>query len=269
MAGRKKNMNILYVGDVMGRPGRETIARILPDLRKKHDIDLVIAQSENVSHGKAMTPAHMDELMGYGVDFFTGGNHSYKRELLHARKADPNSPVVGVANCVGDFPGKGYKTVETEKGKVLVVSLLADVFPEDIEIQSPLRVIDEILDEAPDDLSAIVVNVHGDWSSQKVMAGHYLDGRVSVVVGDHWHVPTADARVLPKGTGHITDVGMVGVLNSSLGIELDMTVPRWRDEVHTKQVIAQEPPFQFNALLARGVTRQGDESVQLIQRVIS
>ncbi len=263
-------MNILYIGDIMGRPGRETTARLLPELRKELEVDLVIAQAENVSHGKAMTPAHMDELMQAGVDFFTGGNHTYKRQQLYDRLADADAPVIGVANVIGEYPGEGYKIARTKKGNVLVCGLLANVFPEDLAISSPLQKIDEILERHKDeDLAAIVVNVHGDWSSQKVMAGHYLDGRVSMVVGDHWHVPTADARVLPKGTGHITDVGMVGVLNSSLGIELDMTIPRWRDEEHTKQVIAQDPPFQFNALLAKNVTPEGAESVELIQRQIS
>lgn len=261
-------MNILYIGDVMGRPGRETVARLLPEIREKHAVDLVIAQSENVSHGKAMTPTHMDELIEAGVDFFTGGNHSYKREQLFERLADPDSPVIGVSNVVGEYPDQGYKFITTKQGKVLVCGLLANVFPADLEITSPLKRIDDILNDAPDDLAAIVVNIHGDWSSQKVMAGHYLDGRVSLVVGDHWHVPTADSRVLPKGTGHITDVGMVGVLNSSLGIDLSMTIPRWRDEEHTKQLMAEDLPFQFNAILARGAHSKGASSVELIQRII-
>ncbi len=263
-------MNILYVGDVMGRPGRETLAHLLPGIKKEYEVDFVVAQSENVSHGKAMTTRHMDELLGLGVDFFSGGNHSYKRDGLHERLADPQSPVIGVANVTGEYPGKGYKIVDTSNGRILVCSLLANVFPEDLEISSPLKRIDEILAEVDNqELAAIVVNVHGDWSSQKIMAGHYLDGRASMVVGDHWHVPTADARVLPKGTGHITDVGMVGTINSSLGVKLSSTIPRWRDEVHTKQDMEQDPPFQFNALLARDVTRTSAGSVELIQRTLA
>lgn len=263
-------MNILYVGDIMGRPGRETVARLLPDLRKELAVDLVIAQSENVSHGKAMTPGHMDELMASGVDFFSGGNHSYKREQLHERLTDPEYPVIGVANIVGDYPGKGYKIINTEKGDVLVCSLLGDVFPKDLEISSPLKKIDEILEEhAKTDLAAIVVNIHTDYSSHKVMTGHYLDGRVSLIVGDHWHVPTADARILPKKSSYITDVGMVGVLNSSLGINFSVTIPRWRDEIRTKQEMAQDPPFQLNAVLIRDAERNSAGSIELIQKTIS
>lgn len=263
-------MNILYIGDIMGRPGRETVAHLLPQLRQEHKVDFVLAQSENVSHGKSMTPKHMQELQGYGVDFFTGGNHSHKREQLHELLIDPNQPVIGVANAVDSTHGPGFKIVATKKGKVLVCSLLAHVFPEDLQITSPLKKIDEILELTKNEpLVAVVVNVHGDWSSQKVIAGHYLDGRVSAVVGDHWHVPTADARILPHGTAHITDVGMVGVLNSSLGVKLDVTIPRWRDDAHTKQDLAEEPPFQFNALLVRNVSRHGAESVELLQHVIS
>jgi len=263
-------MNILYIGDIMGRPGRETVNRLLPGIKKELKIDFVVAQAENVSHGKSMTPSHMDELMKSGIDFFTGGNHSHKRANLHERLADKSHPVIGVANAVGDYPGEGFKIINTKKGDILVCSLLANVFPEDLEISSPLKRIDEILESTQDEeLAAIIVNIHGDWSSQKVMAGHYLDGRVSVVVGDHWHVPTADARVLPKGTGHITDVGMVGSLNSSLGIKFSSTIPRWRDDAHTKQEMDEESPFQFNALLARGVSRSGAKSVELIRREIS
>lgn len=262
-------MNILYIGDIMGSPGREVVKRLLPGIKAEFEVDLVVAQAENVSHGKAMTPNHMDELRAAGIDFFTGGNHSYKRPQLYDRLADPASPVIGVANLVGDYPDDGYKIINTSKGDVLICSLLGAVFPEDLEITSPLKRIDEILEKhTSTDLAAIVVNIHSDWSSHKVMTGHYLDGRASMIVGDHWHVPTADARILPKKSCYITDVGMVGVYNSSLGIDFDYTIPRWRDEVNTKQVIAKDPPYQFNALLARGVTRNSATSVKLIQKVL-
>ena len=233
----------------MGKVGRETVAQLLPDLKKTHAIDFVVAQSENVSHGRSMLPRHMEELQSIGVDFFTGGNHTFKRAQLHEYLEDTTKPVIGPANAVSQ-PGQGWKIANTAAGEVLVVSLLGSVFPPDIEITNPLQSIDAILSQHQEhNFAAIVVNIHSDYSSEKVITGHYLDGRVSLVVGDHWHVPTADARILPNGTAHMSDVGMCGSLNSSLGIELSETIPRWRDGQKTKQLLAEAKPWQFNAAL--------------------
>lgn len=251
----------------MGRPGREIVSDLLPELKIKHDVDVVIAQSENVSHGKSMTPRHMDELLTAGIDFFTGGNHSYKRENLHERINDPNSPVIAPANILNeDHPGEGHKILSTQKGDVLVVSLLGSVFPEELQVYSPLKAIDEILEQYKENkLSAIVVNIHTDYSSEKVLMGHYLDGRVSVVVGDHWHVATADGRILPGGTAHMTDVGMCGVLNSSLGVEYDSMIPRWKDGEQVKRNMAVLRPYQLNGLLVKNVTASGAEQCEMIR----
>lgn len=243
-------MRILYIGDVMGRPGRSTVGKILPNLVKEKDIDFVLAQSENVSHGKGFLPNHMRELTEYGVDFFTGGNHSFEKPQILKALAEEDKPVVGPANIVGDEFPKGWKIAKTKKGNVLVISLLGSIFPEVFEIYNPLRIVDDILAKnETEEIDEIVVNLHGDYSSEKMMLGHYLDGRVSLVVGDHWHVPTADARILPGGTGYITDVGMCGSLESSLGIEFRGMVARWRDNEKTKQDIAEDKPWQFNAVL--------------------
>jgi metallophosphoesterase (TIGR00282 family) len=242
-------MHILYVGDIMGQPGIETVAAILPKLRQERAIDLVIAQAENVSEGKSMLPGDMKRLQGIGVDFFTGGNHTPKRAELHSLLNDPASPVIGPANMV-DCPGPGWKFIDTGKGRVLVISLLGSTVGREVETKNPLQAIDDILIQSQDESRiATIVNFHGDYSSEKVIIGHYLDGRVSAVVGDHWHVPTADARVLPKGTAHITDVGMCGVLYSSLGVTFESVVPRWRDGVLTKNELADNRPYQFNAVL--------------------
>ncbi|MEO7364440.1 MAG: YmdB family metallophosphoesterase, partial [Candidatus Saccharimonadales bacterium] len=122
----------------------------------------------------------------------------------------------------------------------------------DKPVDNPLQVIDKILaDETDVDKIATVVNFHGDFSSEKVIIGHYLDGRATLVVGDHWHVPTADARVLPRGTAHMTDVGMCGAHNASLGVTFDSVIPRWRDGLQTRNQLETVGPFQFNALLVQ------------------
>src|SRR6202012_2131567 len=132
------------------------------------------------------------------------------------------------------------------------ISLLGNIVGKDADrpVDNPLQVVDAILKSQQDvKRAATIVNFHGDFSSEKVIIGHYLDGKVTAVIGDHWHVPTADARVLPKGTAHITDVGMCGVLDASLGISFGSVIPRWRDGVKTRNVLETDGVRQFNAVL--------------------
>lgn len=258
-------MNILYIGDIMAYPGIKAVQAVLPKLRAEQAIDLVVAQAENVSDGRGMSVIDYQLLRKAGVDFFTGGNWTLYLDELNALLSDPNAPVIRPANYPDGTPGLGYKYISTAKGSVLVVSLLGKIVGRDADkhVDNPLKAIDHILEqEASTPKVATVVNLHGDFSSEKVVIGHYLDGRASVVVGDHWHVPTADARVLPGGTAHMTDVGMCGTLNASLGVTLESVVPRWRDDKVTRNVIEPGGPLQFSALLA-----QIDEQTGLAVRV--
>ncbi|HSX29810.1 MAG TPA: TIGR00282 family metallophosphoesterase [Candidatus Saccharimonadales bacterium] len=245
-------MTILYVGDVMGESGIRIVERVLPGLKKDKAIDLVIAQAENLSDGKGVRPDDLKRLQAAGVDFCTGGNHSFFREEIFDALNDPGQPIIRPANYPTGTPGLGHKYVTTAKGKVLVISLLGKIVGKDadVPVDNPLKIIDEILAKEVDtDRVATVVNYHGDYSSEKRIIGYYLDGRVTAVIGDHWHVPTADADVLPKGTAHMTDVGMCGSLDSSLGVKLSTLIPRWRDGVVTKNILETEGRMQFNAVL--------------------
>lgn len=244
-------MNILYLGDIMGSPGRAVVARLLPGLRKKYNVDWVVAQAENVSHGKGMSPGHMRELQLAGVDFFTGGNHTTERPAIKPLLADPDQPVIAPVNQLGVEPAWGAKRIRANSGNILVVSLLGEIFPGTAESRNPLMAIDDILaGPLAKDTAAIVVNFHGDLSSEKRVIGYYLDGRVSMVVGDHWHVASADAMILPAGTAHMTDVGMCGTLHSSLGVSKEIIISRWRDGAKIRNDIAGGPPYQLNGLLA-------------------
>lgn len=244
-------MNILYVGDVMGEYGIRTVREVLPSVRTEHNVDVVIAQAENVSSGKGMNVVDYQLLRSLGVDGFTGGNHTIAEPDIFSLLSDPNAPVTGPAN-MQDCPGPGYKYVGDGDTRVLIVSLLGQIVGRDADkpIDNPLHTIDTILASQQDvPRAATIVNFHGDYSSEKVVIGHYLDCRVTAVIGDHWHVPTADARVLPGGTAHMTDVGMCGALDSSLGVTYESIVPRWRDGTQTKNVLASSGTRQFNALL--------------------
>lgn len=245
-------MNILYVGDIMGEPGVAVVEKLLPGLIERDSIDLVIAQAENVSSGKGINVTDYERLKKTGVDFFTGGNWSLFNKDIWPQLGDPKEPIIRPANYPAGTHGLGHKYIEKNGKKILVVSLLGHIVGRDAEkpTDNPLKKIDSILkDQEQVKRDATVINLHGDYSSEKVIIGHYLDGRVSAVIGDHWHVPTADARILPGGTAHITDVGMCGVLNSSLGVKLSSVIPRWRDGRPMPNVLETGGPRQFNAVL--------------------
>lgn len=267
-------MNILYVGDVMAKPGRQVVDALLPRIKKEYSVDFVVAQAENSDdNGKGPGLQHLEQMQAAGIDFFTGGNHS----LLGSGSSEVYSgdllPVIRPAN-LNNALGHGYKIVSTPKGKVLVASILGQtVGSRKHDFTNPLTAIDEILEHtAGANLVARIVNFHGDFSSEKRVFGYYLDGRVSAVVGDHWHVPTADAMILPKGTAHVTDIGMCGALHSSLGVKTSVIIDRWKTGKASKNEIETNPPYQFNALLvavdeATGLAANVEHIHQIIESV--
>jgi metallophosphoesterase (TIGR00282 family) len=243
-------MKLLYIGDIMGRPGRNTVKQILPDLIKDKGIDFVVAQGENLSEGKGMQIKAVEDMLETGINFFTGGNWTNRNEEITPWLEDKSKPVIGPANMT-DMPGPGYKIVDTPFGRILIASLLGQIVgyiqPETV---NPLTTIDRILDETKNEkLIARIVNFHGDFSSEKLVIGQYLDGRVTAVIGDHWHIPTADARILPKGTSHITDVGMVGSRDSCLGVKSDVIIQRWLTDQRSRNELETEGEMQFCGLL--------------------
>lgn len=264
-------MRILYLGDIMAEPGIARIERSLPQLRHELGADVVIAQAENVSQGKGITRKDFARLQAAGVDFCTGGNHTAFRPDIYADLKDPGSPIIRPANYPEGTIGLGYKYLKTASGTLLVCSLLGQIVGKDADLplKNPLRTIDTILAKelARTKPAAIVVNFHGDFSSEKVVIGHYLDGRATMVVGDHWHVPTGDAQVLPGGTAHMTDVGMCGILHSSLGVAFDSIIPRWRDGIQTRNHIETAGPTQINGLLVTSNDQGLAADCQPIRRI--
>jgi metallophosphoesterase (TIGR00282 family) len=244
-------MKLLYIGDIMGRPGRQTVQKILPGLIREKGIDFVVAQGENLSSGKGMQLRAVEEMMEAGINFFTAGDWTLHREEIYPWLEEPSKPVIRPANYPAGTPGRGYKIVDSPFGKILIASLLGQtVGYRQPEVDSPLAAIDRILEEAKSQkIVASLVNFHGDFSSEKIVIGRYLDGRVSAVVGDHWHVPTADARLLSLGTAHITDVGMVGSRDSSLGIKTDIIVKRWLTGERSRNELETDGTMQFCSLL--------------------
>lgn len=244
----------------MAAAGMKVVAQVLPKIIKEHAPDLVVAQAENVTDGKGLSKLDFMKLRNLGVDFCTGGNWSLHNKDIHDYLADPQQPVVRPANYPAGTPGRGWKYIDTKAGKVLIISLLGKIVGKDADrlVDNPLKIMDQILEEnKTTERVATIVNFHGDYSSEKVVIGYYLDGKVTAVIGDHWHVPTADAMVLPKGTAHITDVGMCGALHSSLGVKTDIIVRRWHDGTISRNELEMSGPSQFNAVLIESNSKTG------------
>ena len=253
----------------MGEAGIAITAQLLPGLRLELDVQTVIAQAENVTAGRGISVADYQRLQVAGIDGFTSGNHIFDNREIYPQLNDPDTPITRPANYPVGTPGLEYKYLNTAEGRILIISLLGQIVGKQGSqtLDNPLNTVDRILAaEQTTDKLATIVNFHGDFSSEKVIIGHYLDGRVTAVIGDHWHIPTADARLLPKSTAHITDVGMCGALNSSLGVTFASVVPRWRDGLQSRNILEMAGPRQFNAVLVT-VNAQGlASSIEQIQR---
>jgi len=242
-------MNILFIGDVFGRPGRETVKKVLPALRLEHSIDLVVANAENMHHGKGVSDKQIQELKGCGVDFFTSGNHVWKVNSIYEYLDKTDYPLIRPANYPESVPGRGEQVVNLKDGrKVLVINLMGRVFMHQ-NIDCPFRKADEIMEKYKDQkMDAILVDFHAEASSEKTALANYLDGKISVLVGTHTHVPTADERILPKGTAYQSDAGMTGPYDSIIGLEKESIIQNFIDQLPVKHEVA-EGPTVFNATL--------------------
>lgn len=217
-----KSLTILFFGDIVGKPGRKALAAVLPDMKKELQPDLVVANAENIAHGVGITSKTMEECRQAGVDFFTSGNHAYKKPDVLNIFADPDAPLIRPANFLDQQAGDGSRTLTIGKMPLLMVNLNGQVFIEE-KFSSPFTAIDQILAKSQKaNLAGIFVDLHAEATSEKVAFGWYVDGRVSAVIGTHTHVPTADETILPKGTAYITDVGMVGLKESVIGVDKDI-----------------------------------------------
>jgi metallophosphoesterase (TIGR00282 family) len=244
-------MEILFIGDVSGRPGREALAQALPRLRQKHDIDVVITNIENVTHGRGASVKHVRELLSYGVDFMTAGNHIWRHNDFEDVLGG-EFPVIRPINYPDDIPGVGYGEVDLgpKKGVLLVISALGKAFIDERTASEPFRRINEFLSTVDYSLyKAILIDFHAESSSEKLSAGLYYDGKVSAVVGTHTHVPTADERILPNGTAYINDVGMAGPLNVALWLKNSIAMTRNMYPYAPTFDMEETGPRRFDAVL--------------------
>jgi metallophosphoesterase (TIGR00282 family) len=218
-------MNLLFIGDIVGNPGRRAVEELLPRLVAQHSIDLVVANGENAAGGIGITPAVADQLLNQGIDLLTSGNHIWKHKEILPFLEDTDR-LLRPANYPAETPGRGYAVVETAAGEpVAVINLEGRVFMNTIDC--PFRAVDRILGALPKEVRVILVDMHAEATSEKQAMGWFLDGRVSAVVGTHTHVQTADGRVLPGGTGYISDAGMTGPVDSVIGMKREIILERF------------------------------------------
>jgi len=219
-------MRILFVGDVVGRPGRDAVEALLPGMRERLDVDVCIVNGENIANGIGITPRLADRLLAAGADAITLGNHAWRREEIGPYLAS-SQVVVRPANFQTSAPGRGLAVVEARDGTpVAVINLLGSLFLD--PAHSMWEIVDELVDEALGATPVVVVDVHAEATSEKVALASWLDGRATAVLGTHTHVQTADGRVLPGGTAALTDVGMTGPHDSVIGVETALAIRRMR-----------------------------------------
>jgi metallophosphoesterase (TIGR00282 family) len=262
-------MKTLFISDVVARIGRRTVQKLLPDLRTELELDLVIAQSENMTTGNGLTIKAVQELMDAGVDAFTGGNHSFKKAVFYPYFEDHSLPVLRPANYPDSRPGRGSLTLDTPYGKFLLISIEGSRYNADqSELSHPLKIADEILKKyTGEKLAGSLIDLHGDLTSEKIASGYYFDGRVSAVVGTHTHVPTADARVLSGGTAHISDVGMTGPDNTVLGVKKEIIIHRWLEDSPRRHEVPTSGPATLSAVLIDIDTKTGlAKSIERVER---
>jgi len=220
-------MRLLFLGDIVGRSGRNAVLDALPGLRRRWDLDCVVINGENAAGGFGITEAICNDLLDAGADAITLGNHSFdQREALVFIERQPK--LLRPINYPATTPGRGATMIETESGaRILVVNAMARLYMDALD--DPFAAVDRVVTEAPlgQMSDAILIDFHGEATSEKQAMGRYLDGRVSLVVGTHTHVPTSDHRILPGGTGYLSGAGMCGDYDSILGMAHEEAVRRF------------------------------------------
>ena len=247
-------VRILFIGDIVGRPGRELVRRGLTAIVDHHSIDVVIANAENAAAGLGITREIGDQLLQWGVDVMTSGNHIWdKKEALDYIGTEPR--LLRPANYPAGAPGNGSYLTRTRSGETLgVINVMGRVFM--LSLDDPFAVVVREVNAMRERTRTIFVDFHAEATSEKIAMGWHLDGRVSAVVGTHTHVQTADDRILPKGTAYLTDVGMTGPHDSIIGVEIEPALSRFLTAMPSKFETATANP-RLNAVIVETDSQTG------------
>jgi metallophosphoesterase (TIGR00282 family) len=254
-------VRLLFVADVVGKPGRAGLARAMPELRERHVPDLTVVNGENSAGGLGITERTAKDLFGMGFDVITLGNHTYRRREAYTY-LDQAERVIRPSNFMAGSPGKGHVIVEAGGMRVCVINLIGMVQMQ--AARSPFAEADSLLDRLASEADAFVVDFHAEVTSEKVAMGWHLDGRAAAVLGTHTHVPTADARVLPNGTAFISDVGMTGSRASVLGVRWEQALEGFRTQMPQRFETAEDDVW-VNAVVVDVNERGLADAIEPIQ----
>ncbi len=254
-------MNIMVIGDIVGRPGRDIVKSLLPKLQREHDIGFTIANAENAAGGRGITYEVKEELLGAGIDTLTMGNHVWDNKNIYSF-IDDEPRLIRPANYPNDCPGQGYHvyTVGFNK-KIAVINVSGRVFLPPLDC--PFQRVRAILDELGASVDYIIIDFHAEATSEKLAFAYYFDGRVTALLGTHTHIQTADEMILPKGTAYITDLGMTGPVNSILGMEKEPIIGKFLNGRPARFDVATGPAQMQGVILNLNET---DNEVLAIQR---
>lgn len=245
----RPTLRILYIGDVVGKTARLAVKKILPEIRAEYKPDAVFMNVENLAHGNGITTSTIAEMEAAGGDYFTSGNHVWdnKEGVNYLQRGD--SKVLRPANFPSTNPGKGWATVEIGTKKILLINLIGQVFMPQ-QTDSPFHCLDRILQQHQlENYAAVIVDLHAEATSEKQALAWHGAGRISLLVGTHTHVPTADLRILPPGTGLVCDIGSVAVADSVIGAEKSRVLYRFLKQMPQSLEPADGSPVLFNSIL--------------------
>lgn len=253
-------MLVLAIGDVIGKPGRQVVKRLVPSLRQQYSLDLVIANGENAAGGLGLTLSTAMELLDSGVDILTSGNHIWDQKDIIPH-LDGNLPILRPLNYPPGVPGRG----SLYRDNIAVVNLIGRTFMNNYDC--PFRAMDNLLNGIRNKYSVIIVDFHAEATSEKVAMGRYLDGRVSAVVGTHTHVGTVDYRIFPHGTAHISDIGMTGPADSVIGDDIQAVMQRFLTVIPNRLAVSDSKKNIFNSVLIEIDEKSGQAlKIQRIDR---
>ena len=256
-------MRVLFIGDVVGSPGRRGLAQAMPQLREDHRPDYVIVNGENSAGGLGITRKTAEDIFDAGADLITTGNHVYRHRDAYDF-LDSTDRVIRPANYAHGNPGRGHGVVSGEAGRLGVINLSGTVSLR--AARSPFTEADSLVDRLEGDVDALLVDFHAEVTSEKVAMGWHLDGRVAAVLGTHTHVPTADARVLPGGTAYITDVGMTGARSGVIGVKKEGAIASLITQMPIRFETADEDVWVMGAVVETG---SGGKATSIEQVLVS
>jgi len=239
-------LTILMIGDIVGRPGRTAVREKLSFLKKKHEVDFIIANGENAAGGNGITEKIMQELLISGVDFITTGNHVWDNKDIF-NFIEKENRIIRPANYPQSAPGKGYQIAQVGVGpKIGILNISGRTFMPPLDC--PFKTADKLIEKIKGETKVIIVDFHAEATSEKMAMGWYLDGKVSIIAGTHTHVQTADERILPNGTAYITDIGMTGPIDSVLGMEKERVISKFTSQMPVRFEVAKGP-VEINGIL--------------------